>query len=73
MRLVIATRCLTHRVTIEGPYGENLNGRDAMKKLGLIGGMSWESTVSYYQALSIDNEKAGRENIVEAYKNDCGR
>ena len=52
MRLVIATRCLTHRVTIQGPYGEHLNGRDAMKKLGLIGGMSWESTVSYYQALN---------------------
>ena len=34
--------------------------RNDMKMIGLIGGMSWESTVTYYQLINEAVKKTGR-------------
>ena len=40
--------------TISGgdSFGKERNERCDMKTIGLIGGMSWESTVTYYQVIN---------------------
>src|SRR6056297_1855063 len=44
--------CFLYRQDVVNRSGEQASGESNMKTIGLLGGMSWESTLGYYRAIN---------------------
>ena len=46
-------------------------GKISMKKIGLIGGLSWQSTVEYYRVINEESNRRDRDQGQHLYEGSC--